>query len=116
MTGPLPGTLLRHQPVDTGITGARAWRVHYTSRDVKHLEHESSGLVIAPTGGGENRPILTWCHGTCPGLADDTARLTDRTENYFRSVIRSVGRWSWDAAHDASILSASEVGVPAAAV
>jgi Secretory lipase len=76
-----PGTLLRHQPVATGITGARAWRVHYASRDVNNGVHESSGLVIAPTGGGENRPILTWCHGTtglgdaaCPSAQPDPAR------------------------------------------
>ena len=30
---------------------------------------KASGLVIAPDGKGENRPLLTWCHGTT-GLGD----------------------------------------------
>ncbi|WP_313674601.1 lipase family protein [Mycolicibacterium sp.] len=81
MTGPLPGTLLRHEPVDTGLAGARAWKVHYVSRDVNNVEHEASGLVIAPAGDGVSRPILTWCHGTtglgdaaCPSAQPDPAR------------------------------------------
>lgn len=76
-----PGTLLRHEPVDTGIVGAQAWRVRYATRDVNGVDHESSGLVIAPAADGENRPILTWCHGTtglgdaaCPSAQPDPAR------------------------------------------
>lgn len=76
-----PGTLLRHEAVDTGIVGAQAWRVHYASRDVNGVDHESSGLVIAPAADGDNRPILTWCHGTtglgdaaCPSAQSDPAR------------------------------------------
>lgn len=63
MTGPVPGTLLPHESIPTGIAGARAWRVHYATRDVNGVAHESSGLVIAPAGPGEDRPIFTWCHG-----------------------------------------------------
>ena len=81
VTGSMPGTLLRHEPIASAITNARAWRIHYTSRDVNDVEHESSGLVIAPTGTGEDRPILTWCHGTtglgdvaCPSAQPDPAR------------------------------------------
>lgn len=77
----LPGTLLRHEAVDTAITGARAWRVRYTSRDVNGVAHQSSGLVIAPVGDGVDRPVLTWCHGTtglgdaaCPSAQPDPAR------------------------------------------
>lgn len=76
-----PGTLLSQEPLETGITGARAWRVRYVSRDVNNVAHESSGLVIAPQGKGDNRPILTWCHGTtglgdaaCPSAQPDPAR------------------------------------------
>ncbi len=79
-SGP-PGTLLSQEPVDTSITGARAWRIHYVSRDVHDVAHEVSGLVIAPAGPGANRPILTWCHGTtglgdaaCPSAQPDPAR------------------------------------------
>ena len=76
-----PGTLLNHEQIATTITGARAWRIHYTSRDVNGAAHESSGLVIAPSSTGADRPILTWCHGTtglgdaaCPSAQPDPAR------------------------------------------
>ena len=76
-----PGTLLSQEPIDTGITGAKAWRIRYISRDVNDVAHESSGVVIAPAGRGTNRPILTWCHGTtglgdaaCPSAMPDPAR------------------------------------------
>lgn len=76
-----PGTLLDQKPIDTGIKGAKAWRIRYISRDVNDATTESSGLVIAPAGRGTNRPILTWCHGTtglgdaaCPSAQPDPAR------------------------------------------
>ncbi|MGV0992063.1 MAG: lipase family protein [Mycobacterium sp.] len=76
-----PGTLTSQEPIDTGIKGARAWRITYISRDVNDVAHEVSGLVIAPAGRGQNRPILTWCHGTtglgdaaCPSAQPDPAR------------------------------------------
>ena len=63
------GTLLSKERIDTSITGAQAWKVRYASRDANDAPTESSGLIIAPEGGGENRPILIWCHGTT-GLGD----------------------------------------------
>lgn len=76
-----PGSLLSQEAIDTGITGARAWKVRYISRDVNNVAQEASGLVIAPGGKGENRPIFTWCHGTtglgdaaCPSAQPDPAR------------------------------------------
>ena len=76
-----PGSLLSQEPIDTQIKGARAWRVRYISRDVNGVAQEASGLVIAPSAPGENRPILTWCHGTtglgdaaCPSAQPDPAR------------------------------------------
>ncbi len=76
-----PGNLLSQERIDTSITGARAWRVRYVSRDVNDVAHEASGLVIAPDAAGEDRPILTWCHGTtglgdaaCPSAQPDPAR------------------------------------------
>lgn len=76
-----PGTLLSQEPVETRITGARAWRIRYISRDVNGVRHEVSGLVIAPQTKGDNRPIFTWCHGTtglgdaaCPSAQPDPAR------------------------------------------
>ncbi|MEI7915327.1 MAG: lipase family protein [Mycobacteriaceae bacterium] len=76
-----PGSLLSQEPVDTQITGARAWRVRYISRDVNGVAQEAGGLVLAPSGTGDNRPLLTWCHGTtglgdaaCPSAQPDPAR------------------------------------------
>lgn len=76
-----PGTLLSQEPQDTAIKGARAWRIRYISRDVNDVAHEASGLVIAPAARGDNRPVLTWCHGTtglgdaaCPSAQPDPAR------------------------------------------
>ena len=78
---PAPGTLLSHDEIPTRITGARAWRVRYTSRDVNGAATESTGLVIVPTAPGAHRPVLTWCHGTtglgdaaCPSAQPDPAR------------------------------------------
>lgn len=74
-------SLLAHEPVDTRISGARAWRVRYRANDVHGAPHEASGLVVAPTAPGTDRPLLTWCHGTvglgdtaCPSARPDPAR------------------------------------------
>lgn len=74
------GTVLSREPVDTDVRGANAWRVRYVTGDLNGVQHESTGLVIAPDAGG-NRPIMTWCHGTtalgdsgCPSAQPDPAR------------------------------------------
>ena len=79
--GAEPGTVLSKERIDTPITGAQAWKARYTSRDVNDNPTESSGLIIAPEGRGENRPLLIWCHGTtglgdaaCPSAQPDPAR------------------------------------------
>jgi cephalosporin-C deacetylase-like acetyl esterase len=76
-----PGTLISAEDQPTSITGARAWRVRYASRDVNGVSHEVTGLVIAPAATGADRPIMTWCHGTtglgdaaCPSAQPDPAR------------------------------------------
>lgn len=81
LTGHAPGELMYKESIDTDIKGARAWRIHYATKDVNDVVHEASGLVIAPDGKGENRPLLTWCHGTtglgdaaCPSARPDPAR------------------------------------------
>lgn len=81
LTGYAPGALMNHESIATGIKGARAWRVHYATKDVNDVIHEASGLVIAPDGKGSDRPIMTWCHGTtglgdaaCPSAQPDPAR------------------------------------------
>ena len=66
--------------VGVKVSGSTPW-IRYISRDVNDVAHESSGLVIAPAARGDNRPVLTWCHGTtglgdaaCPSAQPDPAR------------------------------------------
>ena len=80
-TGAAPGAVLSHLEIGTDIKGARAWKVRYVSRDVHGVPTEVSGLVIAPKEKGENRKVLTWCHGTtglgdaaCPSAQPNPAR------------------------------------------
>lgn len=76
-----PGVLLRSESIDTRLTGARAWRIRYTTADVRGIVHESTGVVVAPDSAGSDRPVLTWCHGTtglgdaaCPSAQPDPVR------------------------------------------
>ena len=75
------GTIVSSEAIATSIQGARAFKLRYRSIDVNGEATESSGLVIAPSVSGDNRPVLTWCHGTtgigdagCPSAQDDPAR------------------------------------------
>lgn len=75
------GALLSSEEVATSIAGARAWKVVYSSADVNGVPTVSSGLVIAPTAAGANRPVFTWAHGTtglgdaaCPSAQPDPVR------------------------------------------
>lgn len=77
----IPGTLLHHESINTTLQGAHAWRIRYASRDVNGRPTESTGIVIAPTAAGTDRPVLTWLHGTtglgdaaCPSAQPDPAR------------------------------------------
>jgi len=76
-----PGTLIKHEEISTNIRGANAWKVRYHSSDVNGRPHEVTGLVIAPSGSGSDRPVMTWGHGTtglgdasCPSAQPDPAR------------------------------------------
>jgi hypothetical protein len=75
------GTVHERHEVDTNIRGARAWRIRYSSQDSSGNATESTGLVIAPIAGGNDLPVLTWCHGTtglgdvaCPSTQPDPVR------------------------------------------
>lgn len=75
------GTLLKSEPMATGIPGATSWRVLYSSKDVTGVRHAVSGLVVAPAEPGADRPLLSWRHGTtglgdagCPSALPDPAR------------------------------------------
>ena len=69
ISGKTPGTLLSKEEIEASVSGARAWKVRYISKDVNGVLNEVSGLVIAPAATGKNRKLLTWCHGTT-GLGD----------------------------------------------
>lgn len=75
------GTVHEREEVATSIRGARAWRIRYSSQDSSGNATESTGLVIAPSAGGDNLPVVTWGHGTtglgdaaCPSAQPDPAR------------------------------------------
>ena len=74
-------TLLSSERIETSIRGAVAWRIRYRSQDMHGRPTESTGLIIAPESAGENRRVMTWCHGTtglgdagCPSAQPDPAR------------------------------------------
>lgn len=73
--------LLHHEKIETSIEGAIAYRIRYASHDLKGRPTESTGLVVAPAGAGENRRVMSWAHGTtgigdasCPSAQPDPAR------------------------------------------
>lgn len=81
MTTHTPGQLLHHEEITTSLKGAKAFRIRYASKDVNDVATESTGLVIAPSAAGSNRPVMTWMHGTtgigdasCPSAQPDPAR------------------------------------------
>lgn len=76
----MSGTLVSSEKIATSITGAVAYRVRYRSHDMHNRATESTGLVIAPVIAGENRKVMSWCHGTtglgdaaCPSAQPDPA-------------------------------------------
>lgn len=73
--------LISQEKIATSITGADAYKLRYNSYDVNGVPTEATGLVIAPSAPGENRKVMTWCHGTtgmgdaaCPSAAEVPAR------------------------------------------
>jgi hypothetical protein len=76
-----PGSLTSSEQINTSISGAKAWRIAYTSEDANGTAHTVTGLVIAPDKPGSDRAIASWCHGTtgigdaaCPSAQPDPAR------------------------------------------
>lgn len=63
------GALHSSEPIDTEITGARAWRIRYASADVNGIPTIATGIVVSPAQAASGRPVITWCHGTT-GLGD----------------------------------------------
>jgi pimeloyl-ACP methyl ester carboxylesterase len=61
--------LVSEEKILTPITGADAYKIRYKSYDLHRKPTESTGLVIAPSGHGENRKVVSWAHGTT-GMGD----------------------------------------------
>lgn len=59
-----PGSIIRAQRIAAPEVHGAVWRVLYRSEDEHSRPTVSSGLVFAPAGGGADRPVIAWAHGT----------------------------------------------------
>lgn len=68
-----PGRLIRSEPFTREVPdGARAWRILYTTTDGGGAARVASGIVVVPTGGDGDWPVIDWNHGTT-GFAQQCA-------------------------------------------
>lgn len=81
--------LINSEEISTNLNDAVAYKVRYHSYDLHGKPTESTGLVIAPKGAGDNRKVMSWAHGTtgmgdasCPSSQPDPAR---ELVTYFQS-------------------------------
>lgn len=58
------GKVIKAEKIETSLEGADAWKIAYVSSDVSHRKTISTGLVVVPKGGADNRPVVAWAHGT----------------------------------------------------
>jgi dienelactone hydrolase len=77
MTSPM---LISQEVIATNLENTVARLVRHRSYDLRGRGTESSGLVMVPTTAGDNRRVMTWCHGTtgmgdaaCPSAQPDPA-------------------------------------------
>ena len=72
---PLPdgehGDLVRYQRIPE-VLGGNAYRVMYLSESVQGERIVVTGQAALPSGGGSDRLVMTWAHGTT-GIADQCA-------------------------------------------
>ncbi|MDR2294315.1 MAG: DUF308 domain-containing protein [Microbacterium sp.] len=74
-----PGRLLRAGPFTRGVPdGATAWRILYTTTAGDGSPTTASGLVVVPSTGAGEWPVIDWNHGTtgyaqncAPSLAEE---------------------------------------------
>lgn len=60
-----PGSLLRAEPFTREVpSGARGWRILYTTRDALGAPALASALVVAPERVAGPLPVIAWAHGT----------------------------------------------------
>ena len=59
-----PGTLLRYEPLGSGVAGAHAYRILYVSAASNGDHRTSGGVVVIPDAmhPAEGRPIVAWAH------------------------------------------------------
>lgn len=58
------GQIIKNERIFTKIPEAEAWKIAYISSDVNNKRTVATGIVVAPRGGGKDRPIIAWAHGT----------------------------------------------------
>lgn len=65
------GALLREEPFTRAVpTGARAWRILYTTSRADGQAAVASAVVLAPVDASAGpRPVVTWTHGTTGAVA-----------------------------------------------
>jgi alpha-beta hydrolase superfamily lysophospholipase len=71
---PVPGVLLRTEPFERGVpSGARAWRILYTTTRREGVPALASAIVmVSRAPSAAPRPLVAWTHGTtgvAPGCA-----------------------------------------------
>ena len=75
-----PGTVMRMEPLDVSVPGAKAYRILYVSQRPDGTPAASGGMIFIPdtpaaTGG---RPVVAWAHGT---LGMGNACVPSRSDN-----------------------------------
>ncbi|MEO6091965.1 MAG: alpha/beta fold hydrolase [Novosphingobium sp.] len=58
------GALVSAEPASDAPSGMRAWRIRYITSDGDGRPIAVTGIVVAPPGGGADRPVIAWTHGT----------------------------------------------------
>lgn len=59
-----PGSIIRAEAADLAGVHGTAWRILFRSQDEHDRPTVSAGPIFVPTGGGEDRPVVAWAHGT----------------------------------------------------
>lgn len=72
-----PGRILRTQAIDARDTGARIWRIIYSSTDRTGALVPVSGLIAAPTAPAADGALVAVAHGTV-GINRDCAPRSSR--------------------------------------
>ncbi|MCX6396265.1 MAG: alpha/beta hydrolase [Propionibacteriales bacterium] len=82
-----PGRLISAEEFDTAVpSGARAWRILYTTTRSDGVPALSSGLIVAGSDAPKGpRPVIAWAHGTT-GIDTSCAPSADPTPFTFATI------------------------------